>query len=1326
MATILRQGVSKGGSIPGLLDGSGQVLQASFANVQRAFNDVYAKSGLSQTGDLGNLRNTLPPLMDVQKWMGPAGTTPFSAGDTVRILDAVTSSAGGLLQRNVLNPLNITRLTKGSPEHAAALQATEEVLQRLYPGVNNRVLSVEAIPAMENKLTNVDVVKFQVGKANGDLFKDIPEAMRQAKYMGLKGSQVKVGTRGGKYFLEFTTTADETVDSVRSALKTVAQNIEPTPGSWWKGWWTTADELLPRSISMKMKAASVGAQDLSAYSSVILDDALQQLPKGGLLSRKGSRQDFMRFIENQRSFYDPAKQQTGRWSRDLPEFTHDWAYMFGRVPTVEEAIAYSTYRQVNDVEYVQRIMNINKGKLRKGVMEHSFGLGGGKYTNPVEGRVLDAVPWSEAGDFGVLVMSPNNKKHHYINSKFSTKTASPTKLTPGRDDIDLLVRQGGYKVFQISEWGEEALRSTPGLSNIGSGPISYVVAKPVRSKNLPAMPIEYKGSGHMAYLHDYMVSQPKIRKYSEAGEELSSYYGDTTLFMQPTAQSAREVVEDLNRARIMLKNKDFFGLRNFLTTSRIPMGYTDFVRMFKGKNKRFDLDTPFYNRERGKRTYDLHATDMQGRDGFKNITDYQGSLHNLYHDDLNLQYAMQRDAPARSAINIGSVNNPVYSIEPAPLIDAVTTMQQSSSQMARARYLDDIKIQSAERFVQEFPDLIDMTPNDIKHYPMRALVAPLKKPSTGDYQRYRKAREFKRAINEFLTTASDDNLRAQAAVNGIAELVLGRLGDARGMRAMEYINPLIAATIKDPVHFFRNVGFHTKMGFWNVKQLFMQGQGVIATAALEGMDHAAKGFVNGSFMRTLALSGSDDLIDEAAKRNFAVTGMKPKHFREMYEAARDAGWLTVGRDYGTIDDFLSGKVITTKAGKVLESGLMFFREGEKLNRYTAYAAAYQSWRKANPLLKFDEAAQIKILDRADLLTSNMTRASNAGWNRGWASVPTQFWSYHARMMDQMLGTRLTRSEKARMIAVYSTLYGVPAGSAGLSAGTLIPWTEVTREALMSMGIEAQDNFITDMLLNGVPQATAGMLMGDEAPNIGAFGPTGNPALKDLIEGDWEVLLGASGKIAKNAGQYAFEAIASLLWNGFGGSEDPITKSYFGVNTSRIPLSWSAAQPIISEISSFNNVQKGIYAIAYGTWYMKADPEGILHQQINEETGMPESAWLAGLAQMAGVQPVAVEQAFNRNEFQKDVRAVKTRERGRALSLYKKLDNATSDDDRELYEGQLSLTLSLFSPQERLEILRDHMTGRKPFSQQQMERTQKMEENMQLRQMDREQALEGLE
>src|SRR5690606_30735538 len=141
----------------------------------------------------------------------------------------------------------------------------------------------------------------------------------------------------------------------------------------------------------------------------------------------------------------------------------------------------------------------------------------------------------------------------------------------------------------------------------------------------------------------------------------------------------------------------------------------------------------------------------------------------------------------------------------------------------------------------------------------------------------------------------------------------------------------------------------------------------------------------------------------------------------------------------------------------------------------AWNLAYMRWRAANPTKKLTDQDTAGILARAALLNGNMDRASNASWQRGVFSVPTQFWSYQVRLGEMFLGKQLTNSEKARMVTMYSILYSIPTGLAVTGAGTVWPMQEAFRKYMIENGHQYDHNKVIEAFTNGIIGMTTNMV-----------------------------------------------------------------------------------------------------------------------------------------------------------------------------------------------------------------------------------------------------------
>jgi hypothetical protein len=244
-------------------------------------------------------------------------------------------------------------------------------------------------------------------------------------------------------------------------------------------------------------------------------------------------------------------------------------------------------------------------------------------------------------------------------------------------------------------------------------------------------------------------------------------------------------------------------------------------------------------------------------------------------------------------------------------------------------------------------------------------------------------------------------------------------------------------------------------------------------------------------------------------------GWKPGQFTESFDALQRSGFWNVGGEYSMVDQFFAPKMITGGTEKFLDAGTVFFREGELMTRLAAWQSAYLEFRAAKPTAKLKDSDIKAMIARADLMTVNMSRASNASFQQGILSVPTQFLSYPIRLAEQMLGKRLTADEKARAFLTYGLAYGIPV-TAGIGVGVW-PVFESFRTKLLEKGIDYDDSALKQLFMDGLPAMMLEAITGTKYDLGSRFGPGGSPIIKNLFEGKYlETMFGASGSVIKDA------------------------------------------------------------------------------------------------------------------------------------------------------------------------------------------------------------------
>lgn len=1188
-----------GATIPGVLSESGQVLQGAFS---RTLTRVTEAADPSASGARVNSIDDL--LSEVQSIANPeailANNNRLDIEATNRLNESLTKGSEALM--NIMTDVNnINRLRPGTAAYNTALAETRRLLFEQYPDLSGSIAAIRPAPADYNRLTNTDFIEVTIQRpGTTELFASADEAQQFADFAGIARPTIRQA--GDGFYISLTKAVDETLPSVRAALaQDVSRNATPnTLMGNLLGYFRTKDEVLPSDINQSLKQAAFGAERIANVATSVVADSMKKL-------RRSQIEDLSRLAEHQNRVIDPVTGNRGRFSRDIGDLDAEYMRMHNRLPSVDEIDAYFKMVQVNDFDWIMRNLNIYKGKSRLGVENFELPLAGAKSKVPptVEGRVFDLDRmFNIKDDAGILIWDDTAQRAPYYLRKNQMTQAD-------RQALAALMEEEGATLIQVSNFGEDAIRRYPLVTeNLPEGTINYVVARKVKSSPLSLRQIPYQPGGHVNLASRYYVSQPIMTGYTVRGARVEVYHGDRNALAFETRQEAQEYARRMDQARILLRDGNMEGLDQFLRNN-LPYHTDRFVEMF-GPNG-LDVNQSFMARTTGATLDQEYKLGQNATARGVTFENRAVSPHHVLNDDVNLRYAMERG----ESINTIDPDAGRGVLRPARQLDPYTTMERAAANVARGRYLDDLKIKSSERFTREFGAVLEGDAEELQRFPMDTLVNARFNMNHPNKELLARAKNYRRAVLEFMQYSSPSQQVVEGIVRRTAESVLNRgVGNRQAV-----LNVWDALETRDPVSFFRSAAFFIHMGFFNIRQLLMQGQGVVHTAAIEGMSRASRGATMGSLMRPLMLRGDSAVLDHAAQMANKVTGINPDHFRESYMALQRSGFQNVGGEVTGYEHVLAPRITPVAPfGKVMENGLMFYRAGERANRLTAWNAAYLRWRETNPLAKFTPQAQREVLERADLLTVNMTRASNASWNQGPISVPTQFMSFHTRLMDQMLGRRLTVPEKARILATYSALYGVPAGVAGTTLGTFWPVNEQARQTAIQMGYDPEDNAFSQAFFNGIPQATISYLSdGEVNPAISSsFGPGGLSFFKDLLFNprDKTPVQLAAGP----GGQAIVEGLSTALKLAKQGylTSEPALLAMIGVasdDDTILPLTKHDFLPFIQTISTADQAVAGYLAYNTGAYFAK--------NNIDIVDDGYDNPWNAFFSGVLGVDPQPV-------------------------------------------------------------------------------------------------------
>lgn len=1222
-------------------------------------------------GELDSIFNP-PAALGLDK---DAGT--FLREHSQRLVSTMTHNGAEML-RTVVDPLNPGRLSDEALH--AGIQNAEEVLKQQYPELNDVIM--RSVPLNKaDTLLDTERVAFHIGKKGAVPFKTQGAATNAAeRYYKLRDNYVVRQYGDGQFYIEVQKSIDETSTSVRDVPVINTRHETPkTLLNAFIGVLRTPDDLMSPALMESFKATAYGA---SGYIKRLRELAK---PIGKLKNEK----DFVSFLETQRDFVNPYNGERGRFSKTLGEFERDWHKHTSRTPTVQEAEAYFTFKQFNDYNYMMYNLDLLRDKSRAGLerfvipwldtrpikpsqrMPLTAGLlqrnseGRPANTLPLEGKYLsEGIDWSLKENEGIWIFDhkgPN--KDGYVNKRFTNKEKFEKEL-------------GGenYHVIRLSPEGKRNLAAEKSLQDVmPDGPVDYIVVKDYETRPLNWKQIPYRAGGRVEFPEGYFVRQPRVKRIEQGGEEIEHLYdGDHNVLNFQTEADAKFFTPRIEKARQMLKEalgnggpRAYAGELSKYLDENLPWDFEDFYKLFtvsRDPNAKLDLDTPFYYTAKGKSVNDTHKLG----ETYKNLRDTRQSASNLY-NTVNLKYAMERDNPMHTISQAGDPDNPIYNLKTATHMDPLTTINRSMSQLMAGRYLENMKFKLSEQFINEFGRFLKTSPEELRRNPMKHLMDPdwLEANKISDRAGWAAAKNFRRTSINFMGLRTDFQENVRFVKQKLADYIYDKAGD----KAFKIVEPYLLGQTKDPVTLLRSVAFHTHLGLFNPIQLFIQAQTTAHIIGVEGPTRAYQAMGAYSLQRALMFNDSPEMLNAVAKKAKAF-GWKEDEFKESYQGLRESGMWNIGGEHAMRDDMMDPNIIQGTWSRVLESGTFFFSEGERMNRMGAWNAAYKRWRTANPGKKFDNDAKLEVLSRADLLSVNMTNASNAAWGRGFASIPTQFMNYQVRLAEQFLGKRLTGVEKARALLTYSMLYGAPV-AAGVPVA-MWPVHEEIRKAMLERGIEYDENIISKTLVDGMASMAVEYATGTKM-NVGSrYGPGGLSFLKDIVNGEKgviETLMGASGMAAGN-----------II------SNEPFTNSIVALlrmDQDAFPIVARDWEEFASTISSVNNVRKMYYAIHIGQYASKTE------NLTDEVTGL--EGVLMGIL---GTTPQRIEDTFLKLESNKELAAMQKEERKQAIKWYRLSFRTKNEAEMASYmrRAKMHLVAGGFNDGQIVSIFRDAVKG----------------------------------
>ena len=295
----------------------------------------------------------------------------------------------------------------------------------------------------------------------------------------------------------------------------------------------------------------------------------------------------------------------------------------------------------------------------------------------------------------------------------------------------------------------------------------------------------------------------------------------------------------------------------------------------------------------------------------------------------------------------------------------------------------------------------------------------------------------------------------------------------------------------DPAGFVKGMAFHGMLGVFNPSQLIVQAQGATMALAIDGVHKIPQRLAQYTALRSLlnAPVGAPAPVMTALAK---FAGWSSDDLATAVQDFRRSGIFDGVHTNADLDMIRLGMPASQQVWKrALESGLVFYREGESFTRGYSFLVARDKILKAKGLKanhKLTDREMAEVIEESMRNMMNLNRANRAQWQKGVIGVPTQFMQVTTKYIEDVVapfvglrktigggktGNSLTRAEAGKVLLTQLLLYG----SAGMVGGEMLlnqglDWAGVTDQDMDKDTKENLSNGITGILSEAIFGTTA--------------------------------------------------------------------------------------------------------------------------------------------------------------------------------------------------------------------------------------------------------------
>lgn len=1129
-----------------------------------------------------------------------------------------------------------------------------------------------------------------------------------------EGPGYSIENAGKGYYIKVIKPLNETENIVRDSL--LATKNAQTPESLAKdflGRFRTPDEQLSFDQNLNRKIAAYGK---SVFDKLMQENAeyITQLNRGviktdpitgekiNFLSRKLKgvvdittgrakkwQTDWLRVVDAGRYLLDKDG-KPGRWFETPGEFERFYIQNIKRPPEPIETAAYFAFRRHYEADHMFRKLDLYKHFSRLGAEEHSIsGLNANHELteSPYFAGVLrKELP---GGDDTIAIV----KRILGQETIDRTDAFKPREAQKYRKDV----KDGVAKLIEIVEPDNFPLK---GYGEIKDERVRYVLVygspktRPLNADNL----LPRRGGGHIEYDYDNYIKQAIIHPENIGGKFKHWYLGDRTIMPMGNRALGQKMAAHMDQVRQFIKDDNLPSAKAY-ARAHLPIEWDEFHGYFlPHKDEKGVIHPPQLNKDEPiqviKRNGSIGNTNNELRNRYTDLKDPKkstfadGTRGGSLASQFRVDFTSPRDAERVTTINdYGTKNNPLYKHEPAKMIDPMVTMTRSFNKISNSIYMDDYKIFSVEHWLREaapYLNLKDKPESDLRAAPFYhfykheyLLDVPQQVRTRLENRHYQ--------IKSFIGEPSAIDTALQQTAQNLADWTYNKYGNGPTILGKRVnLAPVWALQhITSPFEFLKTVTHHASLGFFNPSQILAQGATIASITGIAGPVRATQGTMAAILHQMYRMSNhSPELLKILDGFMSKLNIFKDGEFTEAMQHLSSTGFENVGAEHSMLERMYQPKMVTNGFQNFLHSGDIFFKGTERMIRYASWYTAYKDFRAANPTKAISNYDKLQILEKADILSGNMSRASRSVLQKGILSYPSQFLGYQMRMAELFTGTRIDALQRARLLTTYAVMFGFPSAM-GLSA---FPAGDYLRKWAMENGYQPGDKAWSTTLMEGVLSTSMAYITGagdwknvskrissGNIYNVGQrYGSPGFDFIRDALDTDtpfWRIAGGAPGQTFANT------------WNTTLGPRQALLSMVRGDNE-KYPIKADDFNDILKNISTYNSAWKTIAAINTAKWLSKN--ETVLDKGIS----VPNALFM-------GASGMSTQRASDTQQFsillkdeqaaQKYAGQVFIKEYHRYLQA---LDNGDAQQAADYYKRGRTVLEAFGYPEE----LRDHLAA----------------------------------